>query len=282
MYQKLLVTALSVAFTGLVAAADFKAGEDYIVTGAATTNNNDKVQVTEYFGYWCPHCNNFEPKLEKWVQAKAEVQDFSFDRVPVAFSTRGKNQTLAQMAYYVGKQVNMQKSVDETMFSFYHKYGRIAPSFRDLDKLKNDPLACNVEVNKLVDRAEKQSTEANRAFDVAATTKYLTQTVCEADEKGWAMLNVAKTARGGIKDNDTLKEILSAAGVDTKNFNKRLESFSMTSALKKAAKKAADMGIDSVPTIVVNDKYRVTASKGFNHMLEVVEFLVAKEKQSKN
>ena len=280
MYQKLLVTALSIAFSGLVVAADFKAGDDYVLTGAATSNSSDKVQVTEYFGYWCPHCNNFEPKLEKWLEEKKE--DVAFDRVPVAFSTRGKNQTLAQMAYYVGKQVDMQKSVDETMFGFYHKYGRIAPSLKDLDKLKNDPLACNVEINKLVDRAEEQSIKANRAFDVAATTKYLNTVVCEADEKGWALLNVAKSARGGIRDNDTLKEILSAAGVETKNFNKRLESFSMTSALKKAKKKADDMGINSVPTIVVNDKYRVTASKGFDHMLEVVEFLIAKENQAKN
>jgi len=280
MYKKLVVTALSLAFSGLALAADFKAGEDYIVTGAATSNTTDKVQVTEYFGYWCPHCNNFEPMLEKWVEEKAAGIDFN--RVPVAFSSRGQNQVLAQKAYYIGKQTKTQKAVDETMFSFYHKYGRIASSFKNLDQIQNDPVACNAQLHKLVDNAQKQSASSNRPFDVASVTKYLTQTVCEADEKGWAMLKVAKEARGSIRDQDTLKSIIGAAGVDTTNFDKRLTSFSMTSALKAAEKKASVMGIDSVPTIVVNDKYRVTSSKGFDHMLEVVEFLIAKEQESKN
>jgi len=279
MYKKLVVTALSLAFSGLALAADFKAGEDYIVTGVTTSNTNAKVQVSEYFGYWCPHCNNFEPMLEKWVEEKSG--DIAFDRVPVAFSTRGQNQTLAQKAYYVGKQTNTQKAVDEAMFSFYHKYGRIAPSFKNLDTIQNDPVACNAQLHKLVDNAQKQSESSNRPFDVASVTQYLTETVCEADEKGWAMLKVAKAARGGIRDQDTLKGILSAAGVDTNNFDKRLESFSMTSAMKSAAKKADAMGIDSVPTLVVNDKYRVTSAKGFDHMLAVVEFLIAKEQESK-
>jgi len=43
-----------------------------------------KVEVVEFFGYWCPHCNSFEPTLEAW--ARKLPADVAFRRVPVAFS----------------------------------------------------------------------------------------------------------------------------------------------------------------------------------------------------
>jgi thiol:disulfide interchange protein DsbA len=43
-----------------------------------------KVEVVEFFGYWCPHCNNFEPTLEPWVRKLPA--DVAFHRIPVAFS----------------------------------------------------------------------------------------------------------------------------------------------------------------------------------------------------
>lgn len=277
MYKTLATAVFALALSGVTVAADFKAGEDYILTGAKSAASSEKIQVTEFFGYWCPHCNNFEPLLEKWVAENASTMNFN--RVPIAFSTKGANQTLAQQAYFIGKQARREKAVDATMFDFYHKYGRLASSFRDLDKIKNDPVACNAEVSSLIENAEKQSAAANRPFDVASVTKYLTENVCQTDENGWALLKLAKEARGSIGSAQVLKNILDVANVDTSNFEKRLNSFSMKSALKSAKNKMQAMGIDSVPTIVVNDKYRVVSTKGFGHMLEVVEYLVEKEKQ---
>ena len=43
-----------------------------------------KVEVVEFFGYWCPHCNAFEPTLDAW--ARKLPADVQFRRVPVAFS----------------------------------------------------------------------------------------------------------------------------------------------------------------------------------------------------
>jgi hypothetical protein len=195
----------------------------------------------------------------------------------VAFSTRGQNQTLAQKAYYIGKQLKSEKLVDTAMFDFYHKYSRLAPSFRDLEKIKNDPVACTTEITCLIEKAEKQSAQANKPFDVVSVTKYLTENVCETDDRGWSLLKIAKQARGNIRDENTLQDILAVAGVDSSNFSKRLDSFSMKSSMKAAGSKMEAMGIDSVPTIVVNDKYRVTSAKGFGHMLAVVEYLITQE-----
>src|SRR5262245_9664038 len=43
-----------------------------------------KIEVVEFFGYWCPHCNSFEPTLDAW--SRKLPADVVFKRVPVAFS----------------------------------------------------------------------------------------------------------------------------------------------------------------------------------------------------
>lgn len=42
-----------------------------------------KIEVTEFFWYGCPHCNDFEPYLEAWI--KKQGPDVVVKRVPVAF-----------------------------------------------------------------------------------------------------------------------------------------------------------------------------------------------------
>lgn len=54
-----------------------------------------KVEVIEFFGYWCPHCRAFEPTLEAWVRKLPA--DVSFRRVPVAWQAR---QEPFQRLYY--------------------------------------------------------------------------------------------------------------------------------------------------------------------------------------
>jgi thiol-disulfide isomerase/thioredoxin len=39
-----------------------------------------KVEVMEFFGYWCPHCNALEPELEAWVRKLPA--DVNFRRMP--------------------------------------------------------------------------------------------------------------------------------------------------------------------------------------------------------
>jgi thiol:disulfide interchange protein DsbA len=61
------------------------AGTDYTVlaTQQPIDVSAGKIEVTEFFWYGCPHCNEFEPTLENWL--KAQGPDVVFKRVPVAF-----------------------------------------------------------------------------------------------------------------------------------------------------------------------------------------------------
>nr|WKF58089.1 Thiol:disulfide interchange protein DsbA [Paraburkholderia busanensis] len=61
------------------------AGKDYTVLGTPQPTDvpAGKIEVTEFFWYGCPHCNEFDPYLEAWI--KKQGPDVVFKRVPVAF-----------------------------------------------------------------------------------------------------------------------------------------------------------------------------------------------------
>lgn len=61
------------------------AGKEYTVLKTPQTVDvpAGKIEVTEFFWYGCPHCNEFDPYLEAWV--KKQGPDIVFKRVPVAF-----------------------------------------------------------------------------------------------------------------------------------------------------------------------------------------------------
>ena len=63
----------------------FKEGADYLKLArpAPVDTPAGKVEVVEFFGYWCPHCARFEPAFEAWLKkAPAHVV---VRRLPVAF-----------------------------------------------------------------------------------------------------------------------------------------------------------------------------------------------------
>ena len=60
-------------------------GKDYArLAQPVPMPSSGKVEVVEFFGYWCPHCNSFEPAIDAW--SRKLPADVSFRRVPVAFS----------------------------------------------------------------------------------------------------------------------------------------------------------------------------------------------------
>ena len=51
---------------------------------AQPTQNQDKVEVIEFFWYGCPHCYSLEPDMEKWLKNKPD--NVEFIRQPAVFS----------------------------------------------------------------------------------------------------------------------------------------------------------------------------------------------------
>jgi thiol:disulfide interchange protein DsbA len=76
----------------------FKEGKDYLKLRNEVTTDvpAGKVEVLEFFGYWCPHCAHFEPTFEAWVRRAPSYMVVR--RVPVAFQPSAEP---LQRLYYV-------------------------------------------------------------------------------------------------------------------------------------------------------------------------------------
>jgi thiol:disulfide interchange protein DsbA len=89
-----------------------KDGVEYatLATPQPVTAVGKKVEVIEFFMYHCPHCNAFEPDLEKWV--KKQGDKITFRRVH--FPSRGANDPEAHLFLTLeamGKSEEMQPKV---------------------------------------------------------------------------------------------------------------------------------------------------------------------------
>lgn len=85
----------SAAIGASASPAEPKAGAEYIVLPSAQpTDTGKKIEVIEFFAYWCPHCYSFEPGLAAWV--KKQGDNIVFKRVHVPF----REDTIPQQKLY--------------------------------------------------------------------------------------------------------------------------------------------------------------------------------------
>src|SRR4051812_24264044 len=84
--RRLILTALLGLAAGTSAFASAAApqdGADYLsLASPQPTDTGNKVEVIEFFAYYCPHCFAFEPSLEAWV--KKQGDNTVFKRVHVS------------------------------------------------------------------------------------------------------------------------------------------------------------------------------------------------------
>lgn len=74
-----------------------------------------KIEVVEFFGYWCPHCNAFEPTFETWRQRVAK--DIVVRRVPVAFRDDNAPQ---QRLFYALEAMGLVDKLHAKVFAAIH------------------------------------------------------------------------------------------------------------------------------------------------------------------
>ncbi|MFC7520620.1 thiol:disulfide interchange protein DsbA/DsbL [Xanthomonas populi] len=93
-------------------------GDDYMVIdgGQPYAPLAGKVEVTEVFGYTCPHCAHFEPVLEAW--AAKQPAYVRFTPVPAAFG--GFWDAFAR-AYFAADILGVAKRSHRAMFDAIHE-----------------------------------------------------------------------------------------------------------------------------------------------------------------
>jgi len=76
-----------------------------------------KIEVVEVFGYWCPHCAQFQPQLSAWMRKLPA--DVRFTYVPAVFEA-GDN---FARAYFAAEHFGVLARTHDAMFPAIHLQG---------------------------------------------------------------------------------------------------------------------------------------------------------------
>ncbi|WP_455203745.1 thiol:disulfide interchange protein DsbA/DsbL [Kaarinaea lacus] len=109
-------------------AATFKEKIHYErVEPAQPTSTGDKIEVVEMFWYGCPHCNNLEPHVERWLKRKPANAEFV--RIPAVFRPQWE---LHARAFYTAEVLNVLEKTHTAMFAAIHNQKRNLNSEKEL------------------------------------------------------------------------------------------------------------------------------------------------------
>ncbi len=86
-----------------------------------------------------------------------------------------------------------------------------------------------------------------------------------------------KIKTGAIEE---VADVYAGLGLDRTAVLNTMNSFGVTSKVNRSKQFAQRTGVNATPTIIINGKYRVNASadRGFDGMLQTIDFLVARER----
>jgi len=111
-----LFTGLLLAFLAGGAYAELREGRDYVLIPPQQTASRDKVEVTEFFWYGCPHCYDFEPVLGQWLQKLPKTAVFR--RIPAIFPS-GRWAPGAKL-FYALEAIGEEDRVHRRLFDAIH------------------------------------------------------------------------------------------------------------------------------------------------------------------
>jgi len=133
----LALAALSIAGAQADKPPAFQAGVDYTLINAptdapASTRSDPKhIIVEEFFSYGCPHCYEFEPKLEAWMTQ--QESDVELERVP---DSLGRAEwVFYSKVFYAAEVLGVAPRVHLPMFEAIHEEQRPMRSLEEVEAL---------------------------------------------------------------------------------------------------------------------------------------------------
>lgn len=207
LFHKLLVPLLLLPLFSAVQAAEFELGVHYAeLTVPIRVADVEKIEVTEYFSYGCPHCYQFEPLISAWKTGLEA--DIAFNRTPAIW---------------------------------------------------------------------------NRDYQIYAQTYYTIEALGVTENVHGALFDAIQRQQKRLNDPKDMALYLADYDVDPIEFARIYKSFGVRASLQQAEARGRAYRAGGVPTIIVNGKYRVEGSMagGSAEMLEVVDYLIEKERSSR-
>lgn len=121
-----------------------------------------------------------------------------------------------------------------------------------------------------------------RTWEVHARAFYTTQALGVLDKTHDALFDALARDHKPLNSAEKLADFLADYGVDKDKFIKTFNSFGVNAKMQQGDSKVRAARITGVPTIIVNGKYKVSASMAGNHenMIKVIDYLVEKERSA--
>lgn len=112
-----------------------------------------------------------------------------------------------------------------------------------------------------------------------AKAYYTAEALGILDKLHLALYDAIHVQNLNMNDEQALMQFFTKFNVSPDKFQSTFNSFSVDTKVRRAKTMTANYGINGVPSMVVNGKYRLTSGQagGYTKMLEVVNFLVEKE-----
>lgn len=121
----MLLTAFSVSAT----AAKYTEGKQYTKVSETVSN---KVEVREYFSFYCPHCFRFESFMESVKKDLPEGVSFERNHVDFLRAASPKIQGMLTKAVVVAEQLDMDKKLIDAVFKYIQVQRAVITSEKDI------------------------------------------------------------------------------------------------------------------------------------------------------
>jgi protein dithiol oxidoreductase (disulfide-forming) len=120
------------------------------------------------------------------------------------------------------------------------------------------------------------------SWEPHAKAFYALEAMGELDKVHDALFDALAGERRPLNSGEALADFVAQHGVDGEAFLQNYNSFGVNARMQQAQSKIRGARVTGTPTVLVNGKYRVTASMAGSHeaVLDVVDYLVEKERQA--
>jgi thiol:disulfide interchange protein DsbA len=119
----------------------------------------------------------------------------------------------------------------------------------------------------------------NPSWEIHARAYYAAKALGVLDKTHGALFHAIHDEKQALFSEDQLVAFYARHGVKEDNFRAALHSFSIEGELRRAKQLGERYGLNGVPTLIVNGKYRTSASQAGDNAaaLKVAEYLAAQE-----
>jgi thiol:disulfide interchange protein DsbA len=176
LFKQLLAMALcGLAFAAIASPAAPTARTDYLVLPEPqAVDTGKKVEVIEFFAYYCPHCYVLEPALSAWVRKQGD--NIVFKRIHVS---RGPGVLPQQKLFFTLDALGLLEQNHQKVFDAMHVQN---------NSLRNDAAVLDWAASAGIDR--NKFTEAYNGFGVAAKVRRTEHMMGDYRVDYWPMLIV--------------------------------------------------------------------------------------------